>query len=550
VVEAGRETAPLSQLALLLGAVALLLLAAFPYFEQIRNANEIPRLIQAMSLVDAGEWAIDGAARRELPLGPDIARGADGRLYPNKPPGASVIGAGAYMLAKFGAEPPTLREFTWWARLLAGVVPVLVIVAVAWAALRRFYGGPICAAAILLWVFGTPMFSYARLFYGHALAACLLYVGVVLVERGSAERRLGQLAVGSTLAAAAITVEYGAAFAGIPIAVMLAWPVLGRGRDSTARLAGSKQAVIALGCALIPVLLLSLYQRAVFGSAFATGYHHAADPSFAKLHGQGLLGLSWPRWDNVVTHLLALDAGLLVWSPLVVAAVIGLVRLARSRMPHARAARLQLGIFAVVLMMGLGLSFEGGWRIGPRYLVIALPMLIVGLAEFMARWRDDPRPVLGAVAIGLLACAASWSLLANSLAATLWPHIDPTNINEPFGSVLLPLWRDGFGPYGLPTMFHGGLVFSVVAPTLLGLAALGRAAGFERPQVVLVPILLGVAAGVVTVVMLLPRLVVAHPKTERNLQYIERVYEPRVHDGKRVPGKTRVLAPAGWIAGP
>jgi hypothetical protein len=324
---------------------------------------------------------------------------------------------------------------------------------------------------------------------------------------------------------------------------MLVWPVVGLEHTPTARWAAAKQAGIALGCALLPVALLSLYQRAAFGSAFATGYHHATDPTFAKLHGEGLLGLGWPRWDNVVTHLLALDTGLLVWSPLVVPAVIGLVRLARTSTPHARAARLQLAIFAVVLLMGLGLSFEGGWRIGPRYLVIALPMLVVGLAEFIARWRDDPRPALDAVGIGLLAVAASWSLLGNSLAAALWPHIDPINIHEPFGSVLLPLWRDGFGPYGLPTMFRGGLVFCVVGPTLLAIAALGWAAGFERPQVVLVPMMLGVVAGIAMIVLIIPRVVVAHPKTERNLQYIERVYEPRVHDGKRMPGKTRVLEP-------
>lgn len=532
------------QLIVLLGVVAVLLLAAFPYFEQVRNANELPRLIQAMSLVDEGEWAIDGPSRRGLALGPDIARSPDGRLYPNKPPGASVVGAAAYVIAKLGAEPPTLRELTWWARLLAGVVPTLIIVAVAWVWLRQLYAVPICAAAILLWVFGTPIFSYARLFYGHALAACLLFVGVMLIERGSTERRTGQLAIGSTLAAAAITVEYGAAFAGIPIAVLLAWPVIGPHRDRNARLTGLKQAAIALLCALIPVALLALYQRAAFGSALATGYHHAADPGFAALHGQGLLGLGAPRWDNVVTHLLALDTGLLAWSPLVVPAVIGLLRLVRTNAPHARVARLQLAIFAVILLMGLGLSFEGGWRIGPRYLVIALPMLIVGLAEFMDRWRDDPRSVLNAAAIGLLGFVASWSLLANGLAASLWPHIDPTNISEPFGAVLLPLWADGFGPYGMPTLMRGGLVFCVVGPMVVSIGALIWAVGFARPQIVLVPLFIGVAAGLVALLGIVPRSVVAHPKTDRNLQYIERVYEPRVHSGRRVDGKSKVLEPA------
>jgi hypothetical protein len=529
-------SSPRWQVWALLGVLLAVLLSAFPYFEQVRNANEIPRLIQAMSLVEHGEWAIDGESRRGIPLGPDIARSpADGRVYPNKPPGASVVGAVAFVLAKLGSEPPTLRELTWWARLLAGVVPVLAIAAVAWGRMRSAYGGPISSAAVLLFVFGTPMFSYGRLFYGHALAAALLFVGTAMIERGSAQARRAQLAFGGMLAASAIVVEYGAAFAGIPIAIMLSWPLLRRAGGLSRPLA-AELAAVALAGALVPVMLLVAYQSAAFGSAFATGYHHAADPGFAQLHGQGLLGLGAPRWDNVITHLLSLDAGLLVWSPLVVVGCVGLARLARHGGDLQRVARLQLGIFAVVLIMGLGLSFEGGWRVGPRYLVVAMPMLILGIAEFLNTWRDHPRAWLAAVAMGLLGVAASWSLLANTLAATLWPHIDTTNINEPFGAVLIPLWQHGYGPYGLPTFFRGGLAISLAAPVLLGLGALIWAAGRARPQVVLLPTLLGAAIGAVVVVLLIPRIVTAHPKTERNLQFIEKVYEPRVKAGKRTPG--------------
>ena len=42
-------------LPVLLALVAAILLAAFPYFEELRNANELPRLVQAMSLVERGE---------------------------------------------------------------------------------------------------------------------------------------------------------------------------------------------------------------------------------------------------------------------------------------------------------------------------------------------------------------------------------------------------------------------------------------------------------------------------------------------------------------
>ncbi len=528
----------------LVGVLLVVLLSAFPYFEQIRNANEIPRLIQAMSLVEHGEWAIDGPSRRGIPLGPDIARSPeDGRVYPNKPPGASLVGAAAFELAKIGDEPPTLREFTWWARLLAGVVPVLVIAALAWGQLRHVYGGPIAIASILLLVFGTPIFSYARLFYGHVLAAALLYVGVSMLERGSAQGRRIELVFGGVLSASAIGVEYGAAFAGLPIAVMLLWPLVRSPDGAPARARAAEHALIALAGALVPVALLAAYQRSAFGSPWSTGYHHAADPNFAQLHGQGLLGLGAPRWDNVVTHLLSLDAGLLIWSPLVLIGVVGLVRLARRQSELARVGRLHLGIFAVVLIMGLGLSFEGGWRVGPRYLVVALPMLLPGVAEFAATWREHPRTAAAAAAMGLLSAAAMWSLLANSLAATLWPHIDPTNINEAFGAVLLPLWSHGFGPYGLPTSFHGGLTVSLAAPVVLTLAAMLWACGSARPLVVLAPMLLGGAIGAVVLLLVIPRAIPEHPKSERNLQYIEKVYEPRVVGGKRVHGSSRKLGP-------
>jgi hypothetical protein len=533
----------------LLGVLLAVLLSAFPYFEQVRNANEIPRLVQAMSLVEHGEWAIDGESRRGIPLGPDIARSpADDHLYPNKPPGASLVGAVAFVLAKLGPEPLTLRELTWWARLLAGVVPMLVIAAVAWGQLRNVYGGPISSATILLFTFGTPMFAYARLFYGHALAAALLFVGTAMIERGSANGRRLELMLGGMLAASAIGVEYGAAFAGIPIAIMLVWPLLRpsgpvvapAGRSSRAHAA--ELAAVALTGALVPIMLLAAYQHAVFGSVWSTGYHNAADPSFAALHGQGLLGLGLPRWDNVRTHLLSLDGGLLLWSSLVVIGLLGLGRLVRHDGTELRrVARLQLGIFVVVLIMGLGLSFEGGWRVGPRYLVVAMPMLMLGIAEFTSNWRENPRAGVAALAMGLLGVAASWSLIANTLAATLWPHIDTANITEPFGAVLIPLWNHGYGPYGLPTYFRGGLALCLVAPVGLGLGALIWSAGMARPRVVLVPMLLGAAMGAVGLLLLIPRVSPAHPKSERNLQYIEKVYEPRVHEGKRVHGHTRRL---------
>lgn len=530
-------------------ALALILLAAFPYFEQVRNANEIPRLVQAMALVEHGEWAIDGPSRRGLALGPDIARSpVDGRAYPNKPPGASVVGAAAYGIARLGDQPPTLRELTWWARLLAGVVPVVVFAGLAWRRLDGHYGPAIASAAVASAVLATPLFSYARLFYGHALAACLLYVGVVTIEAALREGRRVALALGAIAAAGAITVEYGAAFAGLPIAALFGVGLV-RARTSEARREAGVAAGVGLAAALVPVALLAIYQARVFGSPWSTGYHHAADPSFAALHGQGLLGLGMPRWANVETHWLSPRTGLLVWSPLVVLGLVGLARASLRPGPLQTAARVQLGVFATLALMGLGLSFEGGWRIGPRYLVVALPMLALGLAELLA-WlraqleaREGRLPGQVAASVWVVAGLVSWSLVTNALAATMWPHVDPTHIGEPFGEVLIPLWRSGHAPYGLPTAFGGATTLSLALPIAAGLAALvwvlavGRR--WQARALILALVLVGAGLGILAPTRLIPGAVEPAPKSERNLRYIERVYEPR-----------RDARTGEWIAGP
>ncbi|MGB1013677.1 MAG: hypothetical protein ACPG4T_06050, partial [Nannocystaceae bacterium] len=117
---------------LLLAGLAGLLVASFPYAEAIRNANEVPRIMQARALVEEGSWAIDGPSNRGLSPGPDIARSpVDGRIVPNKPPGATIVGAAGYIAAKtqaeVGSQPLTLRSVTWWSRLLAGAVPTLLL---------------------------------------------------------------------------------------------------------------------------------------------------------------------------------------------------------------------------------------------------------------------------------------------------------------------------------------------------------------------------------------------------------------------------------------
>ncbi len=535
----------------LLACITLLLGFAFPYAEATRNANERPRLIQGMALVEAGSWAIDGPGAKRLLPGPDIARSpVDGRLYPNKPPGATLTAAPAYLLARAHARlrgaPLTLRRYTWWARVVGGLAPTVLLCWALWWGLSRRRDGArrggaalaSVAVALVVYALGTPANAYAHLLYGHQLAACLLWVGVFVVLDGLRRGSAPWSAIGGALAGASVGVEYAAAFAGLPLAATVAWMFVRGGRH--VRIA----AVAAALGAVFPVLLLGWYHARVFGSPMATGYHHVINPEFAALHGQGLLGLGRPTWSAFYTHILSPASGLLWWAPAVVPAIAGLILRARDDDDTRERlfARVALAIVGVYVLTTASLNFTGGWRVGPRYLVVILPVIVPGwvwLVEALRRrcQRLFTRAVVDGVGVALV----TWSLALNGLAGSLWPHIDLTNVNQPVSEVLLPLWFKGHAPYslcgalGVPgaTLPALAALTAAVALAALGLSALARRLSG-----------LTLALGVITGLALVgatPRVFTPHPRADANLRYIERVWEPPRWGGA---ARSRVLAPA------
>ncbi len=512
--------------------------ANFPYFEQTRNANERPRIMQAMAWVDADEWAIDGKAVRGLEAGPDTARSKhDGRLYPNKPPGATFAAAAGYQVAVAlaGDDGPTLRAVTGWSRWFGGALPTLLLAMVLWRRHAGVFGAGVTMAAVLTWALATPAIVYAHLLYGHALAAMFLHVGITAIaaglERTENTGRWAWCAIGGALASAAIAVEYIAAFAAIPIGVGL----LLRWRSDRRMPASIAAAVIG---ALIPVMLLAAYHDQVFGSAFATGYQHATVSDFAEKHGQGLLGLGWPTWAGVRVQLLSIDGGLLWWAPAVVPGIWGLAMAGRDEARRFES-RVHLILVLVFLWINVSLSFEGGWRVGPRYFVIALPSLVLGWAEIYAQARTR------APWIALLFGVAVYGVIVNGLAANLWPHFDSSGVDVPVAEVLVPLWQGDLRPYvalgPAPGWLAGiDLVAVVVITSVIGFALVWMRA-IEPAARTWFALAGGVLVGVVLVGLhtLLPR----NPNAARNLGYIEKVWEPHQR-----PGRTTSLPPLAEAA--
>ncbi|TPV93521.1 MAG: hypothetical protein B7733_20330 [Myxococcales bacterium FL481] len=500
----------------------------FPYFEKIRSANELPRLMQGIALVEDGSWSIDGPKRRGLDPGPDTSRGADGRSYPNKPPLTSVLAAVGYIGAKTTADAsPTLRACMLWSRLLAGLLPTLVLCAWAWRRYAPREGREAAWLGVLLYAVATPAASYAHLLYAHQLAACLATIGAAWCLDGAELGRWRRAAVGGALAAAAVVAEYQAVVLALPLGLVL----LGKLRRPAARM----PVCASLVAAIAMMVALAAYHDTAFGSPLATGYHHAETREFAAKHAVGVLGLGLPTWDGVYTHVFSPQHGLLWWVPLCPLAVYGLGQRAVTPGPHRDEARVALGFFLTLLILGCSLSFDGGWRVGPRYLMVAMPALILGWGHAFRQFGAS------AWRVGLAMFFAVWSALQNSLAASSWPHIDATNIYYPLADVLVPLFRADYQPYSVAWWLGSdlGVPVAVGTSTLAVLVAVLRVGevGIRTIWLSTVAVLTALYG-----VALTPSITPEHPKRSRNLRYIRSVYEPT--PGPRALAASRPVPPA------
>ncbi|HWB74107.1 MAG TPA: hypothetical protein VG755_04110 [Nannocystaceae bacterium] len=479
-------------------ALAFVCGASFPFLSRMMNANERPRLLQAVAIVDHGTLALDPV---EIDPGIDVARGVGGATYPNKPPGATVPAVLAYSVQRAWCGlldcTPTLRGLTLLARIFGAVLPVVLLVHFA---LRRLGDDAIARLAVLVLVVATPLWSYGHLLFSHALAALAMFVGVTKLGDAARDEDLRAAAIGGACAGATVVLEYVAVFAALPIAVWL----LRRRRTLVAATIG----------ALVPIALLALYHQHAFGSPWATSYHSTVDPLSAEQVAHGLLGLDVPKPAAVVEDLISPWGGLFYFAPLVVIAPLAWKLAPHDDRTHVR---LHLAVLATLVLATLCIDQAGGWRVGPRHVVLAMPALAPALA-LVLRQRSDREGLL-AIVLGL----ALWGLLVNGLAASWFPTLIPEG--NPLRDQLLPLVVRGHQPYTVVDGWRGVVPLAGMLPIALAIGLGARAAREVIPPALRRRVAVGtlvVTAAIVIAAWSVPPSEEASP----NLAAIESIWEP------------------------
>ena len=357
----------------------------------------------------AGHLTIGSCARNAV----DRAR-YEGRTYSDKAPGMSLFAVPSVLLTSL--PPPVhwnaVRDFRiWLIRLFTGGVAfVLLVLAVGRVSegLSPGRGGLVLVTFALATLAG----AMAATTFGHVTAAALGFGAFLLGWRG----RYG---LAGLLAGLAMVVEYQT----LIIVAILAVYVALRGLRNFASYAVG---VLPGG------LLLAGYDRAAFGSPFHLSYRYVAN-KYTTSQASGFFGISAPRWKSVVQVLLS-DRGLLVASPVTVAALVGLILLGRR---DPREALVSAAIVSGFLLLEFGYFLPyGGTSPGPRFLIPALPFLAIGLGPAYLRF---PRTTALLASVSLIASTTlqlTWSWSGNlSYRHTVWGALDNILRAETNGSI-------------------------------------------------------------------------------------------------------------------
>lgn len=382
----------------------------------------------------------------------------DGHLYSNKAPGMSLLAVPAALAFRYSPSP-VLHQYVgfrlWLIRLFACGLPFLLaawLVGRVCETLRPGTGGP----ALVTFALGTAVAPFAVVGFDHVPTAAFAFSAFVLAWR----RRDGLAGVA---AGAAVLCEYEAAV----IVAILAGYVALRGRRSLLRYVLG----VLPGC-----VLLGAYDWAAFGAPWHTPLPYS-DNEYRAVHTSGLLGVHLPSLHSARTVFFG-SGGLLVLSPVLALAVLGLVQLWRARM-RAEAAVCGLVTFAfVVAECGYG-DPNGGFSPLPRYLIPCLPFLAVGLAPAFARLHTLTVALALPSIVAMMAVTLTW-MVFHDYPGGVWASIISFPADRSSSLLVRALAPNALGWLGVTKMLAGAVaILSALAAFAFSLE-LGAGVRLER----------------------------------------------------------------------
>ena len=443
------------------GYIVLIVFVAAAYFVPRGTSwNADTHLYLTASIVDRGTLNIDPFAHDTG----DIAY-ANGHYYADKAPGLSLLAVPGYALLKYTlaggkpyialvTAPPNSRiDFLlrYMLALLYATLPTGILAALLYQFLGRMgVASPWRDLVALTYGLGTIARPFADELFSHQLAALLIFGGFVLLYRagrGELSERFYALA-GLMLGCAVIT-EYPTA---LLVAVLCVYALVRETRRVHA--AGWLAAGV-----LPPALVGAVYNTLAFGGPLRQGYAYLSGPQqFRSGQAKGLMGVTYPHLDALWQTSFGGYRGLFLLSPVLLLAVPGFIALWRREGWRAEA-RLWIALVALYELFSVSyFEWDGGFSMGPRQFLPALPFLMLPIGELL---RSEHARIWRQLAVVL----AAYSMVVVGLATSTGPLVDPAYAS-PLTQWMLPRLA------GMTPNAGHGLVPPGLLPTLASHAPL------------------------------------------------------------------------------
>ena len=418
--------------------VIVLLVAAY-FIPRGPMWNADSRIFLTASIVDHGQLDIDPFATNTG----DIAR-VGAHAYSDKAPGLSLAAVPIYAVLKYtllGGHPyttlfavPEGQRLDFLPRYVLALayagLPTAILAALLYLFFARMGLGMRWRTLLsLTYGLGTIALPFGTVFFGHQLAAVLLFGAFYLFYRIiHHELPIRFAALAGLLAGYAIITEYPTAIIAAALVLYACWPRAWRWRVALAAVVG-----------LLPALAVAgVYNTLAFGSPLSQGYAHLSGPAmFVQGQAQGFMGITYPHLDALWQTTFGPYRGLFLLSPVLLLAFPGWLLLRRWA-AWRREALLWAGIVVAYFLFTISyFEWSGGNSLGPRHFLPALPFLVLPIGELARPERAHGWKIT-------LAALAGASIVIVTLATATGPLMNPA-FDSPLTEFVLPALL------GLPT---------------------------------------------------------------------------------------------------
>lgn len=344
---------------------------------RLRVMDEYMVYFQTESLARSGTLAVPQARKLGAWLGKE---GRDGRPYAPYGPVHALVLIPSYalgtLLAKAPGVPNTSTDLVLGFSLVSfhALLAALTVVLFHRLLLRLEVSSSNALLASFGLAFATPLWPYAGTLFSEVWTALLLVAAATAVEWGTRheEVRLAPAAVAGILLALAILTRATHALAAVGFGAAL---LLGPGQWPRRWCAF----LLLGGLSATGLLTFLLYNHWIFGHPFDFGYPQVLDA------GTNDLAFDQPLAVGIFGFLLSPGKSVLLFAPLLLAAVAGLSLLWHQRRPMAVIAIAPLVTY--IFFFASYRQWEGGYCYGPRYLVPLIPLALLGLAPRLKQGR-------------------------------------------------------------------------------------------------------------------------------------------------------------------